>query len=99
MKRPKPGRTTVVFGSPLYPAADENTRRFNARIEAAVTLLGDESLSDYWTSRRNRAAGTNPKLTGPEHTGWRRQWALTEQRQLGDMGIRRRQKRRWPDLG
>ncbi|MEO6126308.1 MAG: lysophospholipid acyltransferase family protein [Ilumatobacteraceae bacterium] len=99
MKRPKPGRTTVVFGRPLHPEQGENTRRFNARIEAAVALLGDESLTDYWTARRNRADGKNPKLTGPEYNGWRRQWRLTEQRQLGDMGVRRRQKRRWPDLG
>ena len=99
MKRPKPGRTTVVFGRPMRPEDGENTRRFNARIEAAVTVLGDENLTDYWTARRNRADGTNPKLTGPEYNGWRRQWSLTEQRQLGDMGIRRRQKRRWPDLG
>ena len=99
MKRPKPGRTTVVFGTPLRPAPDENTRRFNVRIEAAVALLGDESLTDYWTSRRNAAVGANPKLTGPAYNGWRRQWALSERRELGDMGIRRRQKRRWPDLG
>ena len=99
MTRPKPGRTTVVFGAPMTPGEHENTRRFNARIEAAVTLLGDESLTDYWTSRRNAAVGASPKLTGPEYNGWRRQWALTEQRQTGEMGIRRRQKRRWPDLG
>jgi 1-acyl-sn-glycerol-3-phosphate acyltransferase len=99
MKRPKAGRTMVVFGSPLRPGPDESTRRFNARIEAAVTLLGDECLTDYWTSRRNAATGRTPKLTGPEYSGWRRQWALSEQRQLGNMGIRRRQKRRWPDLG
>ena len=99
MKRPKAGRTTVVFGRPLHPVAEENTRRFNARIQAAVTLLGDESLTDYWTARRNRTDGKNPKLTGPAYNGWRRQWVLTEQRQLGDMGVRRRQKRRWPDLG
>src|SRR6187431_1761192 len=36
MKRPKPGRTKVVFGAPLWPSEDENTRRYNARIEAAV---------------------------------------------------------------
>jgi 1-acyl-sn-glycerol-3-phosphate acyltransferase len=99
MKRPKPGRTTVVFGHPMLQLPDENTRRFNTRIEEAVHVLGDESLTDYWTSRRNRAAGTTPKLTGPEYNSWRRQWTLGEQRQLGDMGIRRRQKRRWPDLG
>ena len=99
MKRPKPGRTTVVFGSPIKPADGENTRRFNARIEAAVTLLGDEVLTDYWTARQNSAAGSNPKLTGPEYNGWRRQWSLSERRLLGDAGLRRRQKRRWPDLG
>jgi 1-acyl-sn-glycerol-3-phosphate acyltransferase len=99
MKRPKLGRTTIVFGRPMTPGEGENTRRFNSRIEAAVTTLGDESLTDFWTASRHRASGSNPKLTGPEFNSWRRQWALTEQRQLGDMGIRRRQKRRWPDLG
>ena len=99
MKRPKPGRTKVVFGAPLWPSDDENTRRFNARIEAAVTALGDEALTDFWTSRQRAASGTNPKLTGPEHNGWRRQWALAEHRKLGKAGQRRRQNRRWPDLG
>ncbi len=99
MKRPKPGRTTVVFGNPLRALPDENTRRFNARIEAAVTLLGDETLTDYWTARRNAQAGRTPRLTGPEYTSWRREWALGERRQLGDAGLRRRQKRRWPDIG
>lgn len=99
MKRPKPGRTKVVFGSPLRPADDENTRRFNARIEAAVTRLGDEALTDYWTASRRAAQGANPKLTGPEYNGWRRQWQLGEHRKLGAAGLRRRQRRRWPDLG
>jgi 1-acyl-sn-glycerol-3-phosphate acyltransferase len=99
MKRPKPGRTRVVFGAPIRPAADENTRRLNARIEAAVTELGDECLTDYWTARRRSASGTSPSLGGPEYNGWRRQWALSERRKLGAAGLRRRQQRRWPDLG
>jgi len=99
MKRPKPGRTKVVFGAPLMAEEDENTRRFNSRIEAAVTRLGDEALTDYWTATRRAAAGTNPALTGPEFNGWRRQWELGERRKLGAAGLRRRQKRRWPDLG
>jgi 1-acyl-sn-glycerol-3-phosphate acyltransferase len=99
MKRPKPGRTKVIFGAPLYPADDENTRRYNARIEAAVTRLGDEALTDYWTATRRAARGTSPSLTGPEFNGWRRQWELGEQRRLGAAGLRRRQKRRWPDIG
>jgi 1-acyl-sn-glycerol-3-phosphate acyltransferase len=99
MKRPKPGDTKVVFGAPLYPAEGESTRRFNARIEAAVTRLGDEALTDYWTAARRSATATSPRLTGPEHTSWQRQWALAEHRRLGAAGKRRRQKRRWPDLG
>ena len=99
MKRPKPGKTKVVFGAPLRPLEGESTRRFNARIEAAVTSLGDEILTDFWTSRQRAAAGTSPKLTGPEFQGWRRQWALEDRRKLGSAGLRRRQQRRWPDLG
>jgi hypothetical protein len=38
-------------------------------------------------------------MTGPDYTGWRRQWALYEHRKSGAAGQRRRQKRRWPDLG
>ena len=99
MKKPKPGRTKVIFGHPLMPEDGESTRRFNARIEAAVTALGDEALTDYWTARQRAHAGTSPSLTGPEYNGWRRQWELSERRKLGAAGLRRRQQRRWPDLG
>ncbi|MFZ9425905.1 MAG: lysophospholipid acyltransferase family protein [Ilumatobacteraceae bacterium] len=99
MKRPKRGTTKVVFGRPMRADESENTRRFSARIEHAVTTLGDESLTDFWSSRQRSARQQSPKLTGPEYTGWRRQWALSERRSLGDAGVRRRQKRRWPNLG
>lgn len=98
MKRPKPGRTKVIFGAPLYPQDDENTRRYNTRIEDAVTRLGDEALTDYWMATRRAAQGASPSLTGPEYNGWRRQWELGERRKLGGAGLRRRQKRRWPNL-
>lgn len=97
--RLSPGRTTVLFGRPLSAAEGENTRRFNERIEAAVARLGDETLTDWWTASRNAASGRNPKLSGPEHNGWRRQWHLGERRRLSTAGIRRRRARRWPDLG
>ncbi|MGA1053242.1 MAG: 1-acyl-sn-glycerol-3-phosphate acyltransferase, partial [Ilumatobacteraceae bacterium] len=84
---------------PLFPVESERTRRFNARIEAAVTRLGDEALTDYWTATRRAASGTSPRLTGPDFNGWRRQWQLAEQRTMGAAGRRRRQKRRWPDIG
>jgi 1-acyl-sn-glycerol-3-phosphate acyltransferase len=99
MKRPRPGRTTIVFGAPLRPVEGEATRRFNARIEAAVTVLADEAITDFWTARRRAGAGTSPPLTGPEYTGWRRDWALAERRRLGTAGLRRRRRSRWPDLG
>ncbi len=99
MKRPKPGRAKVVFGAPLRAEEGESTRRFNARIEAAVTTLGDEAITDFWTARQRAASGTSPALTGPDHTGWHRDWALAERRKLGTAGLRRRQQRRWPDLG
>ena len=99
MKRPKPGRTKVVFGAPMRQDGGESTRRFNARIEEAVTILGDEAITDFWTARQRSANGTSPALTGPDHTGWRRDWALAERRKLGTAGLRRRQQRRWPDLG
>ena len=99
MKRPKPGRAQVVFGHPMRPTDGESTRRFNSRIEAAVTTLGDEATTDFWTSRRRAADGTNPPLTGPEYTGWRKDWALAERRRRGRAGVRRRQRRRWPNIG
>ena len=99
MKRPKRGHTRVVFGAPLWPDENENTRRYSERIERAVTLLGDESSTDFWTARRRAASGNSTPLTGPDYTGWRRQWALYEHRKTGVAGQRRRQKRRWPDLG
>jgi 1-acyl-sn-glycerol-3-phosphate acyltransferase len=93
------GTTKVVFGRPMHPLDGESTRRFAGRIEAAVAALGDETLTDFWTARRRAHAKTSPSLGGPDHTGWRREWALSERRQLGTAGLRRRQKRRWPDLG
>ncbi|MBV1893101.1 MAG: 1-acyl-sn-glycerol-3-phosphate acyltransferase [Ilumatobacteraceae bacterium] len=98
MKRPKPGRTTVAFGAPMRADDGESTRKFNARIEAAVTILGDESITDFWSARQRAAAGDSPSLNGPEFNGWRRDWALAERRKLGHAGLRRRQQRRWPNL-
>ena len=97
--RLSPGRTAVLFGTPLLAAEGENTRRFNERIEAAVARLGDETLTDWWTATRNAASGRSPKLSGPDHNSWRRQWRLGEKRRGSTAGIRRRRIRRWPDIG
>lgn len=99
MKRPRFGRTTVLFGHPIQPFEGESTRRLSARIEAATVALGDESLTDYWSALRRAADGTSPSLTGPNYQGWRRDWALGERRKLGTAGVRRPQSRTWPNLG
>jgi 1-acyl-sn-glycerol-3-phosphate acyltransferase len=99
MKRPKPGRTRVIFGTPLRPSDGESTRRFNVRIEESVRALGDESLGDFWSARQRHRQGRSTPLTGPAIDGWRRQWALHEHRRSSVSGQRRRQRRAWPDLG
>jgi 1-acyl-sn-glycerol-3-phosphate acyltransferase len=99
MKRPRPGRSRVIFGAPLLPEPDESTRRFNSRIEDAVRALGDESVGDFWSARQRHRQGRSTPLTGPEIDGWRRQWALHEHRRRSVSGQRRRLRRSWPDLG
>ncbi len=40
-------RPRVTFGAPLRPAEGEDSRRFAARIEAAVAALADEAATDW----------------------------------------------------
>ncbi|HWF22879.1 MAG TPA: lysophospholipid acyltransferase family protein [Acidimicrobiales bacterium] len=68
--------TTVLFGSPLQPDEGEDIRTFGTRIEAAVAALADEGSTDWWTARKQAAAGTTPTLQGPSVAPWRRSWAL-----------------------
>jgi 1-acyl-sn-glycerol-3-phosphate acyltransferase len=95
--RPTPSRTVVTFGAPMWPAPDEDSRKFAVRIEAAVAALADETLTDWYSARRRAAQGETPPLTGPRAPTWRRAWAL------GDGGrdrlSRHRRRPRWPDLG
>jgi 1-acyl-sn-glycerol-3-phosphate acyltransferase len=91
--RLRPGTTTVTFGTPLCPTADDNANRFAARIEAAVAVLADEAEHDWWTARRNAASGATPSLTGPATNSWRRAWALGDRR-----GRQRADTARWPEL-
>ena len=69
-------RTTVTFGTPLWPDEGEDARRFGVRIEAAVATMAHEADTDWWTARRQAAAGTTPALQGPDAAPWRRSWAL-----------------------
>ena len=69
-------RTTVTFGTPLWPEEGEDARRFGLRIESAVATLADETLTDWWTARKRAVTGTTPPLQGPDVAPWRRSWAL-----------------------
>ena len=97
------GKTTLAAAIGLASAHsgdDTLVMTFDPSLRLKDTLgVGDEAITDYWTATKREATGTNPKLTGPEYNGWRRQWELSERRKLGAAGLRRRQKRRWPDLG
>ena len=100
MKRPKPGRTRGrVRGADADRTRARSTRRFNARIQAAVTTLADEATTDCWTARRRAADGTSPTLGGPTYTGWRRQWDLVEAPPSGHRRLAPPPTRKWPDLG
>jgi 1-acyl-sn-glycerol-3-phosphate acyltransferase len=70
-------RTTITFGTPMWPGEDENARRFGVRIEAAVATMANEAGSDWWTARQQAAAGSTPRLQGPDAAAWRRSWMLT----------------------
>ena len=67
-------RTTITFGTPLSPTEGEDARRFGGRIEAAVATMANEVTTDWWSARKQAAAGTTPALQGPEVAPWRRTW-------------------------
>lgn len=89
---PRRSSTTVTFGSPLTPGDGEDSRRFAARIEAAVAALADETTTDWWQARTRAHAGTTPSLQAPSQGAWRRTWAL------GDRGPTRHRRDTWPRL-
>lgn len=75
--RPKPGRTVVTFGAPIFPGEKERTNALNERIEHAVATLADEATSDWYSARRRAAAGETPVLSAPQAGRWRRAWDLS----------------------
>ena len=76
----RPSATDVTFGRPLTAGDGESAHDFAARIERQIAVLADERADGYWASRRRAAEGATPALTGPPVTGWRRTWALDENR-------------------
>lgn len=90
---PRPTPTTVTFGDPIIPGADDDSRHMAARIEEAVAALADEAGSDWWQAKQRAARGQTPSLQGPQAGAWRRTWALGDRRPG-----RRRPRRAWPEV-
>jgi len=92
MSRPKPARTTVTFGAPMWPKDGEDARAFGERIEQHVAELADEAMTDWWQARRRAHSDETPALTGPTTATWRRVWELdaTHQKRKGP------RRRTWP---
>jgi 1-acyl-sn-glycerol-3-phosphate acyltransferase len=80
----RPAQTEVTFGRALRAIDGETAHVFAARIEQSIAVLASERTDGYWESRRRAATGTTPALTGPHATGWRRAWALNENRRRPD---------------
>ena len=74
--RVRRARTRVSFGHPIVPSEDDDARRLEARIEAALATLADETRTDWWTARRRAASGSTPSPRGPDAAPWRRAWEL-----------------------
>lgn len=79
-RRPRPTATVVTFGAALWPTDGEDSRRFAARLETAVAVLAEEVNRDWYSARLRAHAGQTAPLTGPLASGWRRAWALGEDR-------------------
>ncbi len=92
--RPRPSRTVVTFGTPIYADDGERSQALNTRLEEAVAALADEATSDWYSARRRAAAGETPSLSAPDGGRWRRAWALSGQRKR-----RGATHKAWPDLG
>src|SRR5664279_1079052 len=87
-------RTTVTFGTPLWPEEGEDARSFGARIETAVATMADEASTDWWTARKQAARGTTPPLQGPDVAAWRRSWMLSPAPELRETDDENRLPRR-----
>ena len=77
-----PSSVEVRFGRALralpatFDGREEDARRFSERIEQAMSVLADESETDWWSARRRAASGSTPSFRGPDIVPWRRSWQL-----------------------
>ena len=90
---PKPSKTTINFGRPIWPGIEESSRSLAKRIEVSVAQLADETSSNWWEAKKRLYEEKTPTLHGPEASSWRRAWELS--------GRKRKQQspsRNWPKI-
>ena len=73
---PTRSSTKIIFGNPIWPSENENSRSYSKRIEQAVAELADESNSDWWVAKKRKYSGETPSLQAPEMGSWRKAWKL-----------------------
>jgi len=83
-KRLRRNPTRITFGTPIVAAEGEDARTLEARIDAVLGVLADESRTDWWSARRRAGAGETPSPRGPDASPWRRAWALGPDPQTSD---------------
>jgi 1-acyl-sn-glycerol-3-phosphate acyltransferase len=90
---PTRSSTKVIFGNPIWPSENENSRSYSKRIEQAVAELADEGNSDWWIAKKRKYSGETPSLQAPEMGSWRKAWKLesSSSRSKGS-------KERWPTI-
>ncbi len=76
--------TRITFGTPIVADEGEDARTLEARIDAVLGVLADESRTDWWSARRRAGAGETPSPRGPDASPWRRAWALGPDPQASD---------------
>jgi 1-acyl-sn-glycerol-3-phosphate acyltransferase len=87
--------TRVTFGAAIMPAAGEDARRLEVKIESALATLADEAHSDWWNAKRRAANGTTPSPRGPKGSAWRRAWELGPPPERDGTIDNARGRRRW----
>jgi 1-acyl-sn-glycerol-3-phosphate acyltransferase len=93
---PKRYPTSITFGDPIVVSEHDDPRALTQRLAEAITLLGDEESSDWWSARKRAASGSSTSLSGPDSASdWRRQWERSRRKAVKDIE-NERGRRSWP---
>lgn len=77
-ERIRPGKTRIVFGSPIDPT-DKDARNLTKEIEAAVAVLSREVHDNYWDAQLARYQDEHLSLTPKDRGSWIAEWNRSAQ--------------------